>query len=165
MKVLSRKAFGSLKKLQYATRVSVMPSEGTLALATDFQKDRQGFSVDPRIQEVIDSIAGDPRRNPSLIEMAESVRLSPSRFSHLFKVDTGLSPGRYLKQLRMERARELLETTSMKIKDIRDAVGVGDASHFVREFRKLYGASPTEYRLQHRRQSRMAIRLVAKMAY
>jgi AraC family transcriptional regulator of arabinose operon len=67
--------------------------------------------MDPRIQEVIDSIAGDPRWNPSLIEMAESVCLSPSRFSHLFKVDTGESPGRYVKQLRMGRAREFLETT------------------------------------------------------
>jgi AraC-like DNA-binding protein len=133
-----------------------MPSEGILALATNSQQNRQGFSVDQRVQEVIDSVNDDLRRNPSVTETAASVRLSPSRFSHLFKVDTGESPWRYLKQLRMERARELLEITSMKIKDIRDAVGMGDASHFVREFRRLYGASPTQYRLQHRRQSRMA---------
>lgn len=133
-----------------------MPGEGILALATNFPQNRQRFSVDPRIKEVIDSMNDDLRQDQSLTEMAASVRLSPSRFSHLFKVDAGESPGRYLKQLRMERARELLETTSMKIKDIRDAVGVGDPSHFVREFKKLNSASPTEYRLQHRRKSRMA---------
>lgn len=127
-----------------------MPGEGILALGTNFQRDRQGFSVDPRVQEIIDSMNDDLRRDLSLTEMAGFACLSPSRFSHLFKVGTGESPGRYLKQLRMERAIELLETTSMKIKDIRDTVGVGDASHFVREFKKLNGASPTEYRLQHR---------------
>lgn len=68
-----------------------MPSEGILALAANFQQNRQGFSVDGRVQEVIDSMNDDLRRDPSLTEMAASVRLSPSRFSHLFKVDGRVS--------------------------------------------------------------------------
>lgn len=111
--------------------------------------------MDPRIEEVIDSMTDDLRHNPSLAEIAESVNLSLSRFSHLFKLVTSQSPGQYLRKLRMERARELLETTWMKVKDISAAVGVSDSSHFVREFKKLYGAFPTDYRIQHRRTIRM----------
>ena len=108
--------------------------------------------MDPRIQEVIDSIASDPRRNPSLVEMAGSVCLSPSRFSHLFKLETGESPRQYVRMRRMAEAKGLLETTWMKVKDIGAAIGATDGSHFVREFRRLYGAFPGEYRVRHRRQ-------------
>jgi AraC-like DNA-binding protein len=43
----------------------------------------------------------------------------------------------------------MLETTRLKVKEICLVVGIGDASHFVRDFRKLYGRSPSEYRKGH----------------
>lgn len=110
--------------------------------------------MDPRIQEVLDSINHDLSRSQSLAEMAESVNLSPSRFFHLFKLATSQSPGRYFRTIRIEKARKMLETTLLKVKDICHLVGIGDASHFVRDFRKLYGLSPSEYRKQHRAKGR-----------
>lgn len=105
--------------------------------------------MDPRIQEVLDSINHDLSRSRSLEEMAESVKLSPSHFAHLFKLATSQSPGRFVRTIRIEKARKMLETTWLKVKEICPMVGIGDASHFVRDFRKLYGLSPSEYRKRH----------------
>jgi len=81
--------------------------------------------------------------------MAASVNLSYSRLEHLFKAETGVTPVSYLKKLRIEKARELLETTFLTNQQIIIKVGIYDESHFVKEFKKAYGLRPTEYRKQH----------------
>jgi AraC-like DNA-binding protein len=57
-----------------------------------------------------------------------------------------MSPGQYLNTLRMEKTAELLETTSLTVKQIRAKVGMQDESQFVRVFKKTYGVTPSEYR-------------------
>ena len=57
-----------------------------------------------------------------------------------------MAPIRYLRVLRMERARHLLETSYLSIKEIGYHVGLNDESHFVRDFKKTYGVPPTVYR-------------------
>jgi len=47
---------------------------------------------------------------------------------------------------RLEKARELLENTNMKVKDIACEVGMTDVTHFSREFKKAYGRPPNEHR-------------------
>jgi Helix-turn-helix domain len=59
-----------------------------------------------------------------------------------------MSPIRYLKQLRMEKAKHLLETSFLSVKEITFRVGINDDSHFVRDFKKAYGKAPTQYRAQ-----------------
>ena len=46
----------------------------------------------------------------------------------------------------MQRAKELLETTFLSVKEIRNNIGVNDHSHFIREFKKSYGMTPAQYR-------------------
>jgi transcriptional regulator GlxA family with amidase domain len=79
-------------------------------------------------------------------ELADAVNLSVSRFAHLFRRETGASPARYLRQLRMERARELLDTTFLSVKQVMASVGINDPSHFARAFRSLNGLPPREWR-------------------
>ena len=57
-----------------------------------------------------------------------------------------MSIGEYLKNLRMQKAGELLETTSLNVKEVAAAVGMRDQSHFVRAFKKSYGLTPSQYR-------------------
>ena len=52
----------------------------------------------------------------------------------------------YLKALRLEKACELLGTTYLSVKEIAVQVGLNDASHFVRDFKKVYGLTPTQHR-------------------
>lgn len=63
-----------------------------------------------------------------------------------------MPPIQYLKVLRMERAKHLLETSFLSVKEIAHIVGVNDESHFVRDFKKTYGVPPTSYRTAFNRQ-------------
>lgn len=99
-----------------------------------------------RVKRVIELMQGDPSRNFTLGKMAESVNLSAPYFCYLFKTITGVPPAKYLKSLRMQQAAILLTTTFLSVKEIVRRVGLTDESHFVRDFKRVYGVTPTEYR-------------------
>jgi AraC-like DNA-binding protein len=88
----------------------------------------------------------DVRGELSLAELAQSVNLSVWRLCHIFKSDVGMPPIRYLRVLRMERAKDLLESSFLSVKEIAYQVGLNDESHFVRDFKSAYGFSPAHYR-------------------
>lgn len=89
---------------------------------------------------------GHLHRDLTLEEMARHVNLSPSHLRHLFKEETGTSPARFLKTLRLERAKGLIEGTFLNMKQIMDRVGIKDRRHFAKDFKKAYGLAPAEYR-------------------
>jgi AraC-like DNA-binding protein len=95
----------------------------------------------------------DIRKSLSLDEWGQVVNLSPSHLYHLFKSETGETPCRYLKLLRMKRAKELLETTFLSVKEILAVTGINDGSHFMRDFKKQYTMTPTQYRRSFKRSS------------
>lgn len=82
----------------------------------------------------------------SLSTMAQLVDLSPQVFHRAFKATVGVPPLRYSLQLRMRRARDLVEGTTRPIGDIGAAVGFPDLAHFTNTFRKHWGAAPTRLR-------------------
>lgn len=102
--------------------------------------------MDPRVQTVIELMNQQLDRNLSADEMAEPVQLSASRLRQLFQQETGTSLMRYLRNLRMERAKELLETTFLTVKEVAARGGITSVSHFVRDFEKTYGHAPTKHR-------------------
>lgn len=57
-----------------------------------------------------------------------------------------MSPIQYLSSLRLERARYLLQATFLSVTEITRRIGAQDDSHFVRDFKKAYGETPTRYR-------------------
>jgi AraC-like DNA-binding protein len=65
---------------------------------------------------------------------------------HLFKADTNMTAAQYLKFLRLQMARQLIESTFLSTKEIMQRVGIRDESHFVRDFRKTYGLPPASYK-------------------
>lgn len=103
--------------------------------------------MDPRVQKVVTLMREEFHRESSLSEMAQFVNLSPSRLRYLFKSEVGMPPTQYLKAFRMQRARELLETTFLSVKEIISSIGVNDPSHFIREFKRTYGMTPAQYRM------------------
>jgi transcriptional regulator GlxA family with amidase domain len=105
--------------------------------------------VDPRIVKVLEVMSNNLRRPLSVGHMAASVNLSYSRLAHLFKSEMGMTPLNYLKKLRIEKARELLETTFLTNQQIIIQIGMGDESHFTKDFKKAYGLSPRQYREQY----------------
>jgi len=108
---------------------------------------RKGILVlDLRVQNIVRLMRRDLRARLTLNDMARAANLTSFHFCHLFKAETGRSPAKYLKTLRLERARELLETTFLSVKEIRALVGLNDESHFARDFRAAYGLTPQQHR-------------------
>ena len=99
-----------------------------------------------RVKRVIEMMEGDPSRSFTLGKMAQTANLSPPYFCYLFKSITGVSPAKYLKTLRMQQAATLLATTFLSVKEIVRRVGLTDESHFVRDFKRIYGRTPSNYR-------------------
>lgn len=107
--------------------------------------------MDPRIQLVVSTIEREFSQELNSERLGCLVNMSASRLRHLFKAETGLTVSQYLKQIRMQRAEVLLQTTFLSVKQIMNLVGVHDDAHFSREFRKLHGVAPGKYRRLHDR--------------
>ena len=104
--------------------------------------------MDWRVKHIIRVIEENHRGEFSEQAMSRSVNLSPSRLRDLFKKETGLSPMRYVRRLRLKKAETLLRTSFLSIKEVIFQSGAGDASHFVRAFKKEYGVTPSAFRAQ-----------------
>ena len=84
--------------------------------------------------------------NISLISVAKYVGLSSAHFSTIFSQTLGRSFINYLTAMRIERAKELLATTGMKLSSIAMEIGYNEPNYFSHVFRKLEGITPKEYR-------------------
>lgn len=102
--------------------------------------------MDYRIEELVKEIEFDLNRTPPIEEMARVLGMSASRLQHLFKKETGTSITKYIKEMRLQKARQLLETTHLSIKEIRGKVGIENEPHFLHDFKRRFGRTPTEYR-------------------
>jgi len=85
-------------------------------------------------------------RPASIDELAAVGECSPPTVWRLFRRHLGLTPVEWMQRLRVERAAELLATTTMRVGEIGRAVGVEDPYYFSRLFRKMRGVTPTQHR-------------------
>jgi AraC-like DNA-binding protein len=82
----------------------------------------------------------------SLEDWAGDARLSVPHFSALFRKQAGSSPMRFLLRLRLQKACELLDLTGEPVKAVARLAGFEDPLYFSRQFRKVVGVAPREYR-------------------
>lgn len=81
-----------------------------------------------------------------LADIAAQFRLHPNYFSSLFKKQMNVTVRDYILKLRVDKAKELMKDSSLKLIDIALAVGYQDAAHFNRAFKNVTGISPSQYR-------------------
>lgn len=129
-----------------AARELALCSLEEVVLLTAARAESRRSGVDPRIRRAEDLIAADPGAPHTVRSLAERVRLSPSRFAHLFTEQIGRSPMRALLQARLLHAARLLEVTELPVERVAAASGFGSPFHFSRVFRQRYGVPPGEYR-------------------
>ncbi|WP_028558921.1 AraC family transcriptional regulator [Paenibacillus pinihumi] len=82
----------------------------------------------------------------TLADLASHLGLSKPYLTYLFNKETGFPPIDYFLRMKMQRASQLLDLTTMNVKEIAAAVGLSDPYYFSRLFKKITGSSPTSYR-------------------
>ena len=101
-----------------------------------------------RLRRIKEFVQAKMEDELTLIEMAESVELSPAHFSRMFRKSTGETPHQFVLRNRIERAKEMLRAPEARVLDVAVACGFKTQQHFARVFRRICGASPTEYRYE-----------------
>ena len=105
----------------------------------------------PAAVEAVEIIEAQYREELTVAELARTVGVSTPHLARLFRRLTGLSPMRYLAEVRAQRACRLLAESSQQVTQIAGAVGWPDPNLFARRFKALLGVSPSAYRSTHGR--------------
>ena len=98
------------------------------------------------IEEIREYITKNFDKEISLKDISERFFINPSYFSQAFKKKTGETYQNYVTNLRIARAKKLLEETDLKVYEVSEMVGYPDTKHFSRVFEKVAGMKPTEYK-------------------
>lgn len=88
-------------------------------------------------------------RNLNVSEIAKSLYVSTEHLIRTFRSAYGITPKRYITDLRLTRASELLKTNKSTISEISDAAGFSNIFYFNKIFKQNYGMTPSEYRKTH----------------
>ncbi|GGH28747.1 PocR ligand-binding domain-containing protein [Paenibacillus segetis] len=103
-------------------------------------------SSNPVLQPAFDYIYSHKNENFTLQEMAGRCHISPSYFSRIFTKEMGENFSLFIARLKVEWAKQLLETTNLTINQISDDLGFCDAGYFIKTFRKFENLTPSVYR-------------------
>lgn len=113
------------------------------------EEKQPGFSFESAnkkyvVEQIISYFEDHYDEKISLDQIAENMYLSPFYISRIFKSETGETPIRHLIDIRLSRAKELLESgRAGSIQEVAASVGYDDAYHFSKLFKKRYGVSPS----------------------
>jgi len=104
---------------------------------------------DPRISKVIDALLDHPERSHTLETMADKATMSRATFIRHFEKCFGRTPMDYLRDVRLRRAAQLLQISTLPVDSVADKVGYASRSHFSRAFHDRFGLSPSDFREQY----------------
>ncbi|WP_320170659.1 DJ-1/PfpI family protein [Maridesulfovibrio sp.] len=102
--------------------------------------------VGKRFKPLLDWLENNLDKKFTVDQLAEKANMSPRSFARIFPSETGMSPGRFVEQLRIDRARELLESGAQELEWVADKSGFGREERLRRAFQRRLGLSPAQYR-------------------
>lgn len=97
-----------------------------------------------RINRTIKFIQENYSRQISIRDIAKNIGVSSSTLHHMFKPVVSLSPIQYLKQIRLHRAQTFMISDGLNVSEAAFRVGYGSLSHFSRDFKQLFGRTPSQ---------------------
>lgn len=130
----------SAKIMEIAALTLIEPSE-------EFFCERHKRMALERIERVKEVLATDLENPPSLSRLGREVGCSPFYLSRSFSEHTGMTISRYLRNLRLERAAELLRSGRVNVTEAAMAVGYSSLSHFSKAFAAMFGVCPCVFPL------------------
>ncbi len=120
-------------------------------LLVQFYFTRQQQTENPHhsaLETLIAHLTRHPEKWWTVEEMAAMVKLSVNQFIRIFAAHTGLTPKKYLDELKIKHAAEALRNPHRTVGQVAEYFGYRDQFHFSKRFKKLTGMSPAEYRRQ-----------------
>ncbi len=119
---------------------------GLLARGVERSRSQIDEKKQKRVQRAIERMYADMDKKLSIEALARECNYSIGYFAHLFRAVTGVSAHAYMCRLRIERAKNMLDSTDLSVLEIALAVGCEDQNYFSRFFKEQTGLSPTAYR-------------------
>jgi two-component system response regulator YesN len=110
---------------------------------------KQNTKESPYITEALEFIKTHFKKNINMAMVANQVSVNYTWFSEKFKEHTGVNFNEYLKRLRIEEAKSLLEKGCYKVYEVAERSGFSDVKYFMKIFREETGLSPTEWSNKH----------------
>ena len=98
------------------------------------------------LEELRGRVLADPRSELGLELLASERGMTPTAFSHFFRAQTGLTPARFISEVRVQMAARLLMTTQLSLDRIASECGFANGNHFGKVFRRFRDQSPGTYR-------------------
>jgi AraC-like DNA-binding protein len=119
---------------------------GTLGALERYQeKPREAGSI-ARVEEVIKAIEDEPGKPWKLSAFCRRTGLSAPTFLKRFKKVTGMGFGPFLRKVRLQKARQMLQEGTLTLERIAQDCGFNSASYLIQVFNKTMGTSPRKYR-------------------
>jgi AraC-like DNA-binding protein len=104
---------------------------------------------DPRLSKVVETILENPQQDYTLESMAGIAAMSRATFIRHFEKCFRRTPMDYLRDVRLRRAAQLLQVSSMSVDGVAGKVGYASRSNFSKAFHEQYGESPADFRKQY----------------
>src|SRR5215468_5984764 len=148
---LVRRDFGARIANQVAQRLVIAPHrEGDQAqfVPRPLASDGRG-----RLARLMDFVRAHPAAPHTLASLAQRAAMSPRTLQREFNAATGMAPYEWLVAERIERAKELLESTRLTAASIAARVGLGSAESLRHHFRRQLGTTPQQYRQRFSRRA------------
>lgn len=139
--------------LAYCTRLVSMIESGAPDEEVLIDMDRlaarlagAGQANPEAVSSTVEYLVENYARRPTLAEAARRAGLAPYYLGRIFRRAVGVSPARFLRELRMRRARELLAERKLRVSEVAGRVGYPDPAYFCRHFRQTFETSPSRAR-------------------
>lgn len=121
-------------------------SSDSFADSSSDSKTRKTAGLAPRQIRAVRSFVEDNLSGTiSLTSLADAAGVSPFHFLRAFKQSQGVTPGRYVLERRIERAKQMLQDSKSSIGEVAVSVGFAHPSHFSRAFRRATGLAPSAF--------------------
>ena len=115
-------------------------------LLTFNNKAKQTKNYSPTVNEFIEYMRKPENLTLSITDIIKDMNYSHCHIIRLFKKETGTTPSQYFLKIKLNYARNLLETTNLSVLDIASTVGFSSLGHFTEVFKKQYALPPANYR-------------------
>ncbi len=127
----------TIEELEEFLKNTMMKAEGVI-------KKKDYYS--PYVSMVLSYIDENYNKDLSITQLSKKFKINAAYLGQLFKNETGEMLTNYINKIRVEKAKNMLLTTTLKASAISERVGYQNTNYFYRVFKKLTGVSPSEYR-------------------